>query len=119
MDFKKDIALIQEVLTDGLSHIKPKPQIWLEVNERACGLDVWIISRGFAKMMLHERHNLVFSLFDQKLPPETDSIISYLLIYTPKELHYEMPWEQSATCTESDAGKTDGKESHGGLASFP
>ena len=119
MDFEKDIALIKEVLTNGLSQIKPKPKIWIEVNDRAFGLDVWIISKGFAKMMLHERYNLVFSLFDQKLDWETEKKISYLLIYTPKELHDEMPWEQSATCTESDAGKTDGKENHGRLASFP
>ena len=93
MDFKKDIAIIKDALTSGLSQIKPKPQIWIEVNERANGLDVWIISRGFAKMLLHDRYNLVFSLFDQKLDQETESKVSSLLIYTPKELHYEMPWE--------------------------
>jgi len=94
MDFKKDIAIIQDVLTSGLSQIKPKPKIWIEVSELTSGLDVWIISRGFAKMLLHERYDLVFSLFDQKLDPDTEKKISSLLIYTPKEIGNEMPWEQ-------------------------
>ncbi|MBI1925318.1 hypothetical protein HYR99_13835 [Candidatus Poribacteria bacterium] len=70
MDFEKDIALIKDVLTNGLSQIKPKPKIGIEVN--TFGLDVWIISKGFAKMMLHERYNLVFSLFNQKLDWEIE-----------------------------------------------
>ena len=72
MDFNEDIALIKDVLTNGLSHIKPKPKIWIEVNERGSGLRMWVISRGFAKMLLHDRYDLVFSLFDQKLNRETE-----------------------------------------------
>ena len=92
MDFKKDIAIIHDVLTSGLAHIKPRPKIWIEVNQRVPGLDIWIISRGFAKMMLHHRYDLVFSLFDQELSHDTERKIISLLIYTPKEIHYEMPW---------------------------
>ena len=112
MDFEKDIALIKDVLTNGLSQIKPKPKIWIEVNDLAFGLDVWIISKGFAKMMLHERYNLVFSLFDQKLDWETEKKISSLLIYTPKEIHYEMPWENLETRIDPNEDKTESKESH-------
>ena len=106
MDFNEDIALIKDVLTKGLSHIKPKPKIWIEVNERGSGLRMWVISRGFAKMLLHDRYDLVFSLFDQKLNRETEKKITSLLIYTPKEMHYEMPWERP-NLSKSDADVKD------------
>ena len=105
MDFSKDIAIINDVLTEGLSHIKPKPKIWIEPNEHLEALDVWIISRGFAKMLRHHRHDLVFSVFDQKLDYEIEKKIISLLIYTPKELHYDMPWEQTETRLDLNEGK--------------
>jgi hypothetical protein len=80
MDFKQDIAIIKDVLTDGFSHIKPKPKIWMEPNEHVKGLDVWIISRGFAKMLLNDRYDLAFSVFDQKLDYEIEKKIRKLLI---------------------------------------
>jgi hypothetical protein len=93
MDFKKDIPIIKDVLTRGFAHIKPKPKIWIEVNEPAAGLDVWVISKGFAKMLLNDRYNFAFSIFDEKLDLETEGKIANLLIYTPKEMHYDIPWE--------------------------
>ncbi len=57
-------------------------------------------------MLLHDRYDLVFSLFDQKLNRETEKKITSLLIYTPKEMHYEMPWERP-NLSKSDADVRD------------
>jgi len=94
MDFEKDIALIKKALENGLSYIKPKPRIHIEVNELKYGLNVWIISKGFVKMLLHKREDLVWRILEREVDKETCVKISLLFILTPKELGGQIPWEE-------------------------
>lgn len=95
MGFETDIALIKKALENGLSHIKPKPRIHIEVNELKYGLNVWIISKGFAKIQPHKRHKLVWRILEWEVDKETWVKISLLFILTPKELGGQIPWEEN------------------------
>jgi stress-induced morphogen len=95
MDFEKDIALIKNALENGLSHIKPNPRIYIEVNELKYGLNVWMISKGFSGIQLHKRHELVWRILEQEVDKATRVKISLLFILTPKELGGEIPWEEN------------------------
>ena len=104
MGFEIDIALIQKALEKGLK-IQPKPRIHVKVNELGYGLEVWIISKGFEKMQLHKRYDLIFDILQRLVEKETRLKITQLAIFTPKEIGGQMPWEASPAKMEAAASK--------------
>ncbi|MBI1928756.1 hypothetical protein HYR99_31485 [Candidatus Poribacteria bacterium] len=95
MDFGTYISLIRKTLEHGLSYMKPKPNIHFEVNEY--GVDVWVISKGFARIPLHKRDELVWGLLERTIDKEIWTTITGLFILTPKEIGPGLPWEEEPT----------------------
>ena len=92
MATRKDVSLIKQVLVKGLNHLNKSPQIAVRKSGVGDNLHVYILSDSFSRLSLTKRHELVESLFQRELPPETLLNISALFVLTPKEADGVFPF---------------------------